>query len=199
MKVLFFDTESTSLEASWGRILCASFATFGEPPYTYRGDSRRHRGKEKVDDSKLCLAIRDELEKADVIVSWNGILHDIPLLNARLSLVDERPCQLEEKFGTRHIDAMYYVRGSSMKIGGSKLDTAAKFFQLADQKTPLDGLVWQRAATGDKKALGQIVEHCESDVLVLRGTWPYVAPNIKKFTFTLSEVWPFIEQIPSRR
>jgi hypothetical protein len=56
-----------------------------------------------------------------------------------------------------------------MKIGGSKLDTAAKFFNLPVQKTPLDGQIWQAAAAGDKKAMDQIQTHCEHDVMVLRG------------------------------
>ena len=97
MKVTFYDTESTDLSASWGRILCASFAGLKGDTITFRGDTRPHGvadsssqlyfpGNDTVDDSKLVVAIRDELEAADIIVDWNGILHDIPLLNARLQL-----------------------------------------------------------------------------------------------------------------
>src|SRR5207253_9194144 len=106
-------------------------------------------------------------ESADIVVGWNSILHDVPLLNARLARVGERPCNLDEKHGTRHLDAMYYVGGTSMKIGGRRLDTAAKFFDLENQKTPLNGEVWQRAAAGDKKAMDQIVIHGEGDVVAL--------------------------------
>jgi uncharacterized protein YprB with RNaseH-like and TPR domain len=201
MKVLVFDTESTDLAASWGRILCASFVEISEDsePYTFRGDKRPWKGSELIDDSKLVVAIRDELEAADMIVGWNSILHDQPLLNARLALAGERPLLLGEKHGTRHLDAMYYAGGQSMKIGGRKLDTVAKFFKSPNQKTPLDGLTWQRAATGDKGAMDSVVEHCEFDVLVLRDLWPQLACHVKKFQFSLSEVWPFIQHIPSHR
>src|SRR5690348_8538326 len=104
MRILFYDTESTSLAASWGRLLCASFVPLTGDVFTFRGDKRPYKGRETVDDSKLCIAIRNELESADIVVSWNGILHDIPLLNARLALAGERPCRLDEKHGTRHID-----------------------------------------------------------------------------------------------
>jgi uncharacterized protein YprB with RNaseH-like and TPR domain len=199
LKVLFTDTESTDLSASWGRILCSSFVDLDGEAYTFRGDKRPYKGKETIDDSRLVRATRDEWEKADILVTWNGILHDVPLVNARLALADERACNLGEKYGTHHLDLMYYSGGQSMKVGGRRLDTIAKFFAVENQKTPLDGLAWQRAAAGDKKAMDQIVEHCEADVLVLRDLWTYLAPHVKKIQFNLSEVWPYVGAIPSRR
>lgn len=86
-----------------------------------------------------------------------------------------------------------------MKIGGRKLDTVAKFFGCENQKTPLDGHIWQLAAVGNRQALNQVVEHCEADVEVLRDVWPYLVPGVKKFQFSLGEVWQFLDQIPSRR
>ena len=199
MKVLFYDTESSDLAASWGRILCASFLALDGDPYTFRGDARKFRGQTKIDDRKLVVAIRDELESADIIVGWNSILHDVPLLNARLALAGERSLRVGEKYGTSHLDMMWYSGGGSMKIGGRKLDTIAKYFNSPHQKTALDGATWQLAATGDKKAMDEVAEHCVYDVLVLRDLWPHLAPMVKKITFHLSDVWPFIDQIPSRR
>lgn len=144
-------------------------------------------------------AIRDELERADMIVGWNSILHDVPLLNARLSAVSERPLKIGEKHGISHLDLMYYAGGQSMKIGSRRLDNVANFFDTSDTKTKLDGEIWQLAAAGEIEAMDQIVEHCEKDVLILREVWPRLAPHVKKFQFTLSEIWPFLGTIPSRR
>lgn len=200
MRVLAFDTESTNLDAAWGRLLCASFAVLGEDAsYTLRGDRRPFKGKSIVDDSKLAIGIRKELEAADIIMGWNSIRHDIPLINARLALVGERPCRLAERNGTRHLDLMYYSGGSSMKIGGRRLDTILKYFGCETQKTPLDPSIWQLAGAGDKKAMDLIVEHCEHDTLALLEVFPYLAPGISKFQFTMSEVFPLLTQIPSRR
>lgn len=200
MKCLAFDTESSDLAASWGRILCASFVDIhGGDPYTFRYDDRKYKGKNLIDDSRLCVAVRDELEDADIVIGWNSILHDIPLLNARLSLVGERPCRLSKDHGTMHLDLMFYAGGATMKVGGRKLDTIAKFFKAEAQKTPLDGETWQLAAVGDKQALDTVVEHCEFDVLVLRDLWAKLAPGVKRISFNLSEVWPFLGEIPSRK
>lgn len=200
MKVIAFDTESTDLSASWGRILCCSYTDVitGET-WTHRADKKPWKGASLTDDSKLCIAIRDELETADIIIGWNSILHDIPLLNARLAVAGEKQVRLGEKYLTRHLDLMYYAGGQSLKIGGRRLDTVAKFFGTDNQKTPLDGKTWQDAAAGVKAAMDLVVEHCEADVLVLRDLFPKLAPYVQKFQFPLSEVWPFIDRIPSRK
>lgn len=199
MKVVFFDTESTDLTANWGRLLCASFVGLDDKPLTFRKDEKPYRGRSKVDDAKLSVAIRNELEAADIIVGWNSILHDLPLVNARLAAANERPIRVGEKHGIVHVDLMWYAGGSSMKIGGRKLDTVAKFFKVDNQKTALDGETWQLAATGDHEAMDDVVEHCEADVLVLRDVWPHLVPGVKKHQFTLGEVWPYLASIPSRK
>lgn len=196
MNVAFYDTESTDLAASWGRILCGSIVQLTGDPYTFRRDD--YNQINPIDDGEICMTLRDELERQDIIVSWNGILHDIPLLNARLAASGLRPCRIGEKHGVRHLDLMWYAGGQSMKIGSRKLDNVAKFFGCENQKTPLDGEVWQLAAAGDQDAMNLIVEHCEADVLVLRDVFPHLAPGVKKFTFSFDEVWPLLEEIPSR-
>lgn len=199
MNVVFWDTESTDLAASWGRLLCSSFVSLHGEPKTFRGDLGKSKGKTKVDDSRLAAATRDELEKADIVVSWNGKLHDVPLLNARLAVAGERNVRLGERYGTLHVDLMWYATGSSLKIGGRSLATVSKFFGVKHSKTPLDGETWQLAGVLDRPAMDAVVEHCEADVLVLRDLWDYLCPHVKNVTFTLSEVWPFVHMIPSRR
>lgn len=174
MRIVFFDTESTDLKGMMARILCASFVGLDGKPYTLRLDDKRYRGKSQIDDSKLCLAIRDELEQANLIVGWNSKLHDIPLLNAKLAKAGLRRF-IPQNF---HLDCMYYAGGCSMKIGSRKLDNVARFFKLPEQKTPLDWDIWQHAGMGEKKALNYVVEHCEADVLVLREAYHYLLPYV---------------------
>jgi uncharacterized protein YprB with RNaseH-like and TPR domain len=201
MKVLFWDLESTDLARSFGHVLCGSFVELGEDkePYTFRIDKKPWKGSDTIDDAKLAVSIRDELETADIIVGWNSILFDQRLLNTCLSLVGERYLQVGTKYSSFHLDLMYYARGSGLRIGSSKLDNVAKFFKCHNQKTPLDGFLWQRGAAGDKKAIDKIVEHCEADVMVLRDVYHHLVPLVSKIQFTLSEVYPFIEQIPTRK
>lgn len=168
------DTESTDLKAMMGRILCASFVTLDGKPYTFRADMAPWKSKDPIDDSRLCVAIRDELEKFNLIVGWNSKLHDIPLLNARLSKVGERPYHCQNF----HLDAMWYAGGSSQKIGSRKLDNVAKFYGLNDQKTEITWDDWQRAGAGDVKAMKTVVHHCEQDVKVLRAAYWKLLPFV---------------------
>lgn len=204
MRILYYDTESTDLSASWGRILCASFVDQNGEVYTFRGDTRSrnpsghekfYAGGETIDDSRLVVAIRDELEAADIIVSWNGILHDIPLLNARLQLAGERPYRGKTWPRGAHLDLMYYATGQAIKIGSKRLDNVAKFFGTQNQKTPLDGQTWQRAATGDRAAMNKVVEHCEADTLVLRDTSKILMPHVKKLVLPISFWFEYAEAI----
>jgi uncharacterized protein YprB with RNaseH-like and TPR domain len=199
VKVTFFDTESTSLTASWGRLLCASFVELDTDVRTYRRDQQGFKGRSRIDDRLLAIKIREEIEASDIIVGWNSILHDLPLVNARLAAADERPIRVGERHGVINLDLMYYAGGQSMKIGGRKLDTIAKFFACENQKTDLDGETWQLAAAGDKEAMDAVVVHCEADTLVLRDVFPHLAAGVKKHQFTLSEIYPFLTQIPSRK
>jgi uncharacterized protein YprB with RNaseH-like and TPR domain len=203
LKIIAFDTESTDLSASWGRILCASFVEWPSGEVcTLRGD-RGKKPEDKdwkflpgtgvADDSRLVEAIRDELETADVILSWNGILHDIPLLNARLQVAGKREYRGKQWPKGSHLDLMYYASGQSLKIGGKRLETVAKFFQLPNQKTPLDGATWQKAGVGDREAMDLVCEHCEADALVLRDTFPILAPHVKKLSLPLW--WEFADKV----
>lgn len=172
MKILFFDTESTDLKGMMARMLCASYCDLDGKPSTHRADE--FKGRSKIDDGKLCLAIRDELESANLIVGWNSKLHDIPLLNAKLAKAGHRPFR-PLNF---HLDLMWYAGGASMKIGSRKLDNVAKFFKLEEQKSPLDWDTWQEAGMGSKEALDYVVEHCEADVKVLREAYKHLLPYV---------------------
>lgn len=175
IKIVFFDTESTDLKAMMGRILCASFVTLdGEEAKTLRYDRSPYKTDDPVDDGKLCVAIRDTLEKFNMIVGWNSKLHDIPLLNARLAKWGERPFEPH-----LHLDLMWYSGGSSMKIGSKKLDNVAKYFNVKNQKTPISWDDWARAGAGDRAAMDVVVEHCEQDVLVLRDVYHHLIPYVK--------------------
>lgn len=190
MNLIFFDTESTALDAGWGRLLCASFVALEGEVWTYRADKRPFKTKDPIDDSRLAIAIREVLEPADMVVSQNGKMHDVPLVNACLARVGERPIRLK-----RHLDVMYYFGYSSMKIGGKSLDNAARFFKSPNQKTPLDKEIWKRAAAGDRKSLDLVADHCQQDALVLRDLFPSVAPLVKQFNANLSQYWKAIKEV----
>ena len=188
MRIASFDIETTDLRANMGTLLCASFHEIVPPgyygnhhdtpnkPYTFVVESTFVGDPNP--DKALAIALRDEIEKYNAIVTWNGKMFDIPFLNARLLFHRERP--VRPQF---HIDAMYYAGSSSNRIGSRRLASVQQFLQLPDEKTSLDWDVWKAATRGDKKALKYIVKHCEIDVKVLSDAYwrllPYIA-NIHK-------------------
>lgn len=171
MKVCIWDLETTALTAIMGRILSCAFVDLCGDPEVFRMDAKPHKGKTKLDDGRLAVAIRDYLEAHDLIVGHNIRLFDIPLLNARLAKAGERP--LRTHFV---LDTMFAAR--QMRIGSSRLDNLQKFFALAEAKTPISWETWQLAAQGDARAMDEVVEHNIADVLVTRELYPVVLPYV---------------------
>lgn len=161
MKIGIWDLETTGLTGIMGRILTCSFVSLNDEPIVYRTDVKPWTGKSKIDDGRLAVAIRDQLETYHLIVGHNIRLFDIPFLNARLAKAGERP--LRTHFV---MDTMWAAR--RMRIGSSKLDNLQKYFALEDKKTPLSWETWQLASQGDKDAMEEVIVHNVQDVLVTR-------------------------------
>jgi uncharacterized protein YprB with RNaseH-like and TPR domain len=174
--VVMWDIEATSLSGMIGRILCSSFKPLGEEPYTFRGDRKPYRNGDIADDSALAIAIRDELEKYDVLVGHNSKLFDAKFLAARLFRVGERPRRKQ-----LHVDTMWLIR-SNLRMS-SKLDNIQKFIGLPEEKSPIAWDDWARAGAWNRQAMDYVVEHCEQDVRVLEGVYvkllPYVSRLVK--------------------
>lgn len=170
-----FDIETTDLKGLMGRILCCSFldGNTGEVT-TFRADEKPWKGRSKIDDSRLAVAIRDHLEKYKLVVGHNSKLFDIPFINARLAKAGERPVNVEW-----HLDTRWYLNSASMRIGSAKLENAQKFFDLGEAKTPISWEQWQLASTFEKPAMDEVVHHCEQDVKVLFELVPHVLPYVK--------------------
>lgn len=179
MRIAAFDLESTALSAMMGRILCGSILEIVPEhlapcqPYTFRGDKKPWLSVDPLNDSGLCTALRDELEQYNMLVSWNGKLFDVPLLNARLAKFGERPLKPQ-----LHLDAMYYARGVGLRIGSSKLANVQKYFQTDQAKTDISWEDWQRAALGDHVSMDEVVSHCEADVKVLADMYWRLLPMV---------------------
>lgn len=169
--VCFWDLECTSLSGMIGHILCCSFKPLGGAVYTFRGDRKPYKGDRPHDDSRLAAAIRDELERYDIIVGHNSKLFDGKFLAARLFKAGLRP--REKRY---HVDSMWAVR-SSLRIS-SKLENVQTFAGLQDKKTPVTWDDWADASAGHKGAMDEVVRHCEADVTVLEQAYERLIPYV---------------------
>lgn len=171
----FLDIEATDLKGNFGRLLCFSVADSFGKVVSFRSDDPEYQSAKRRDDSKLAVAIRDYLETFDVWVGWNSKMYDIPFINTRLLIHEQRPLRAD----IMHIDPMYKAGRGSLTLHSRRLDAVAKTFRLDAQKTALDPDIWQDAAEGERKAMDYVVEHCEADVMVLRGAFHVLKPLIR--------------------
>ena len=180
MRIIAWDLECSNLSGMMGRILCCGFKQIVDPnlkvdlkPYVFRGDEKRFKHtRDLADDGDLAVAIRDELEKFDVLIAHNGKLFDRKFLNSRLMKAGERPLR-----STFFIDPMWIVR-SHLRTS-SKLDNIQQFLGLEDAKTKITWDNWMRAMGFDRKAMDVIVEHVTQDVLVLEEAYWRLLPNMR--------------------
>lgn len=165
MLIACFDLETSNLSADYGIVLCGVIKRNGKPTIL-RWDEQKSFKKKPWSDRELVVAIRDELEKYDIIVSYNGKQFDVPYLNARLLHFGERTLK-----PMKHID-LYYITRWKFKLSRNSLDNLSQFLGVEHRKTKIDGNLWVQALVGagkpkGKKAMNYIVEHCVQDVLVL--------------------------------
>lgn len=134
------------------------------------------KGPDITDDKELTNAYARALEKYDVLVSWNGKLFDVPVLQGRLAFHGLKELNLK-----MHIDLMYYATGQFARIGRKSLQSVSEYFDVANKKTPLKVRQWDGAMAGKPENYENIVVHCDADVLVLRDVFPV----LKRFIRTI--------------
>lgn len=168
LKIGYFDIETTF--STQPIVLYAAIADgFGNV-------RQFRRGEDITDDSALVSEYAKALAEYDVLVSWNGKLFDVPVLQGRLAFHGLPRLDLN-----MHIDLMYYATGQFARIGRKSLQSVSEYFEVQNSKTPLRVRQWDRAMSGKEEDYEKIVEHCDADVLVLRDVFPV----LKRFIRTI--------------
>lgn len=165
-----FDIEATHLKPNVGRIICASIKPFGEEPYTLHCLQKEYKKPNVYDDGALAMAIQHELEKYDIILGWNSKAFDYKFINARAIRAGGRA-----KVAQYHVDGMWSWRSKMSAWSG--LDAAQRFV-LPENETTKTSIEWDKwmqvlgwDPTLSRKALDEIVDHCEKDVQVLEDVY----------------------------
>lgn len=177
-KLGFFDLETTGFTGNDDYIVC--WAVLGETDKKVVTDAITTEEVIKGTlDKRIIRTLRDELNKYDAIVTYNGIMFDAKMFRTRCLANGIKPFAWKEKL---HIDLYWRVR-SLMNLSRSSLAVSTKFLGI-EGKTPLDFKYWKRAAIGDKSAMKKLLEHNRGDVIILRDLlWalePYGKPFEKK-------------------
>ncbi len=160
MKTVFFDIEAGGLKSNVDQILCAAFKPYGGKPYVF---DRKLAGE---NDLQMCLAIRNELEKYDHIVTYYGLGYDMPFISGRLLKYGHKP--LTRKL---HTDC-YRLAKKIFKwtVVSKRLVSICELIGVKG-KTRVDFALWEEmkysTIKGRQAALKQAVEHCSWDVVTL--------------------------------
>jgi uncharacterized protein YprB with RNaseH-like and TPR domain len=180
MKFAVIDLECTDLKSDKGFLLCGGIKPLCEPGQIIGiKDFGPGPSRARI-DRKLAGALKREIEAYDGIITWNGIMFDVPFLNDRLLLNGYRP--LKQLF---HIDIMYQARQGKAALTSSRLDWVAKMLKCPYRKTELDLSLWKEAEAaairhnGVWKEYNQIVEHCKWDLEVTEWVYEKLKPRVR--------------------
>jgi uncharacterized protein YprB with RNaseH-like and TPR domain len=162
-------------------MLCCGIKELGRPPLILSLRDYPSPSKDPLHiDKRLMENVRNVLDSYDYLITWNGIMFDIPYINDRLLLTHQN--QLSKKF---HSDIMYMVRMGKSTFTSSRLDWASRVLGCASKKTPLDINTWKcaevEARTGFKthKNFDEIIHHNKMDLAVTEQVYNRVKSRIQ--------------------
>ena len=175
MKITAWDIEASSLNASYGMLLCVCCGNVGEEKidkfnlhdYKKRGDSVFEA------ERKLLIDLSARLTEADVWLTWYGKRYDLPFVNSRL-LKHDLPV-LDPRHP--HIDGWQTCK-YRLKLPSNRLATIQDFLGTPNAKTKITPDDWLLAMSGDRTAMGTILHHCILDIEVLKQVYEKIKPLI---------------------
>lgn len=173
MRFAIVDLECSELHSDAGHLICGGIKELGKPPVIIGlADVKRNDDPTTIDEA-LALRLREELEKFDGWITWNGKLFDVPFLNDRLTLCGHD--LLEKRF---HLDMMWFARMGQSRMKSSRLGWVAAQLGVKAKKTDLDIKTWKRASAealrgfkGGKSNYQYIIDHNRADLYVTEGVY----------------------------
>ena len=173
-KILFYDIETTNLNANFGYCLCVGFKWLGKKQVYIPSiaDYGLYK-KDPTNDKMLMKETAKILNGADIIVGHYSSRFDLPYINSRLLFHGEKPVAPIPQIDT------WRVSRYQLKLNNNRLASIAGFFGL-DDKTPVTGPHWIKAMAGNKNSLRYVIDHCKKDVEVLEQTYYKLLPVIPK-------------------
>jgi uncharacterized protein YprB with RNaseH-like and TPR domain len=184
MNFAIVDLECTGLKSDKGFLLCAGIKPLGKKGYIVGLPDVKSGPSRRQIDKYLAVQVRDEMEKYDGWITWNGLLFDLPFLDDRLMLCNEDT--LERRFA-RGLDMMWHARMGKSRMSSSRLDWVAKALRVKDMKTTLDITLWNEAEDeaiawrrGGKlgPAYKYVADHCLADLKVTEQVYERLKPRV---------------------
>ncbi len=170
-RIILFDLEFMHLNwgADLGLIYCMGWKVLGEKQ-THLESVWDTKQKTPLDDKELCIKLREILEGADMLVTYNGIKCDVPFLQTRLLHHRLAPLPpIAHKY-------VYFTSRFKLKLSRNRLYDVQTFLGFKNKKTPVNLYKWLEALVGNKAAQAEILHHCKQDVKVLEDAYLTLRP-----------------------
>lgn len=124
------------------------------------------------DDSRVVGKLADQLRKADYVIAHNGNRFDYKRVNARLLVNNLTPLG-----NVQMIDTLSIAR-QSFDLPYNNLNYLAQKLGFGE-KLRTDFTLWRRAVMGDAKALKEMSDYCDQDVVLLEHVFHAMVPYAK--------------------
>jgi hypothetical protein len=122
---------------------------------------------------KMLLGIHALLEKADVVIHYNGTKFDIPTLNKEFLLQGIRP-----PAPFQQVDLLRVVK-SRFKFPSNRLDYVAEKLGIGKKYKHEGHELWIKCMAGQAKAWAEMKTYNKHDVVLLEGVYHKLKPWIK--------------------
>lgn len=135
-------------------------------------DNETEYKKNKENDYRLALSLRELLDVADVVVTQNGVKFDIPKINAKLIEHGIKPPS-----PYKQVDTCLIAR-RKFGFSSNKLDDMAKLLKIGHKLDTGGFDLWKDVMNGDLKAWKKMVQYNKNDVILLEKVYKRMLPFI---------------------
>ncbi len=182
-KIMFWDIESTSLNAAFGTILCIGHKLLGEKdPKVITILDHPAGGENMLNDKPLVEEFSVAFNACDYHATWYGKRFDLPMINTKLLHHGLKPLMPKP-----HLDLWETAR-KHFKLHSNRLAAWQQYLGTPHAKTPIEFDDWLKAAQGNRKSIKYVKTHCAADVNVLEEIFirfrPWVETEPMRALFT---------------
>jgi DNA polymerase elongation subunit (family B) len=137
------------------------------------------------DDKRLVLKLKELLDDADMVITYNGTWFDLPKINTRMLIHGILP-----NSPYKQID-LFKTINSTFRFSSKRLDYVLNELNLTSKVEGIDMDLWLRCIEGDKEALTELKSYNEQDVYITEKLYfklrPWITnhPNITLYGETV--------------
>jgi len=172
-KYAFLDIETSNLKADFGIVLC--WCIQDEENNIYYDYTTKEDVKKGYEDLRCVDSCIDTMKKFNRVIGHYSTYFDIPFLRTRAMI---HGLDFPE-YGTIWHTDVWKMAKTKLCLHSNRQDCVAESLQGKTIKTRIDHPSWRLAASGNAKAMEEVVDHCMHDVPDLKENFYSLLPYCK--------------------